>query len=151
MCFRVSFHSILCPVSSNCNLAFSVGVACDDSCRDVVCICSPLEKNCRICLRPFFLACFRLCKEDKFALNNLVDFRRNTNGIDLLYALFLDATLEHVQVQPHPASRGEGDGDGPAGRGFTSREPSDWHGVVQAARNGLAMFASPLASSRWQV
>lgn len=46
---------------------------------------------------------------------------------------------------------GDGDGDGQSGRAVENNEASDWQGVVQAARNGLAVFASPLASSRWQV
>ena len=42
---------------------------------------------------------------------------------------------------------GEGSGDGDSGR----EAGSNWSEVVQGARNGLARFASPLASSRWQV
>lgn len=46
---------------------------------------------------------------------------------------------------------GEGEGDGGSGAGLEKKTASDWSEVVQGARNGLARFASPLASSRWQV
>lgn len=46
---------------------------------------------------------------------------------------------------------GGGEGDEDNRMGFNKSEASNWSGVVQGARNGLARFASPLASSRWQV
>lgn len=42
-------------------------------------------------------------------------------------------------------------GGGGIGESFSTREASDWSGVVHSARTGVARFASPLASSRWQV
>lgn len=49
------------------------------------------------------------------------------------------------------AAAGSPDGDGDNRMGFNKSVASNWSGVVQGARNGLARFASPLASSRWQV
>ncbi|CAM9976182.1 unnamed protein product [Scytosiphon promiscuus] len=73
----------------------------------------------------------------------------------LLFGKALVVGTGHVQ---HPASprRGNdpagGEGDGRTGFGAgRGNAISSWTGVVQEARNGLARFASPLASSRWQV
>ncbi|CAN0281547.1 unnamed protein product, partial [Ectocarpus sp. 12 AP-2014] len=43
------------------------------------------------------------------------------------------------------------DGRSGFGKGNNAANRNTWSDVVQGARNGLARFASPLASSRWQV
>ncbi|CAM9113863.1 unnamed protein product, partial [Hapterophycus canaliculatus] len=73
----------------------------------------------------------------------------------LLFGKALVVGTGHVQ---HPASPRRGNhaagGGGDSRTGFDASRGNainSWSGVVQGARNGLARFASPLASSRWQV